>query len=91
MDEERARNIIADELLKTVPRSPVIKKGFFAGGYLKNLWSKKPSGQLVTEDKVRAVVESGSKTLIIPEKSIITPLARELIDEKGMRIVYEKS
>ena len=91
MDEEKIRNIIADELLKAAPREPAVKRGFFAGGYLNNFRRKNPSRPLVTEEKVRSAVKSGAKTVRIPENSIITPLAREMIDEKGMRIVYEKS
>jgi len=89
--EERIRNIIADELLKYVPRGRKIKKGFFAGDYLRNLGVRKESSILITEELVREALKSGSRTLAIPEKSIITPLAREMIDEKNIRLVYERS
>ena len=86
---DRVRNIITDEILKNVPKRKEIKKGFFAGRYLKSFRQHSPSRFLATEVFVRRAVSRGERELRIPGGAIITPLARELIDEKNLKVNYE--
>lgn len=91
MDKERLENLIFDELLKLNPKEKNIKRGFFAGDYLRGL-SPKASGsvRLVTENDVREFLKTGSRVLSVPGGAIITPLARELMDEKNVKVEYER-
>lgn len=87
--EERIKDIITDEVLKYIPRERPVKKGFFAGSYLKNFRRSASLKFLATEDFVRQAVVRGARELCVPEGTIITPLARELLDEKNMKVNYE--
>ncbi len=88
--EDRVRNIITDEILKSVPRGKEIKKGFFAGVYLKSFKGRTPARFLATEAFVKSAVSRGERVLSIPVGAMITPLARELIDEKNLKVNYER-
>jgi len=85
----RVRNIIIDEILKNVPKLKKIKKGFFAGSYLKSFRRQPPARFLATEAFVSRALAGGSRELRVPRGAIITPLARELIDEKSLKVNYE--
>jgi len=87
--EERIKNIITDEVLKYIPGEKPVKKGFFAGSYLKGFRGAASLRFLATEDFVRRAVSQGARELRVPERTIITPLARELLDEKNMKVNYE--
>jgi hypothetical protein len=89
MEEHRIRNIIIDEILKNVKKEKKIKKGFFAGDYLKNLNKRKSEKILITEEFVKNFLKTGGKILKIPKNVIITPLAKELIEERNLKISYE--
>ncbi len=89
MDEDRIKNIIIDEVLKNVEKEKKIKRGFFAGPYLKNLSKRKSTRLLVTEEYVKKFLATGNRLLTIPKSAIITPLARELIEEANIKVSYE--
>ncbi|MCD6413107.1 MAG: hypothetical protein J7L54_03060 [Elusimicrobia bacterium] len=89
MNDSRVKNIIIDEILKKVEKEKKIKTGFFAGEYLKNFGRKKSGRILITEEFVRNFLKTGGVLLTIPKSAIITPLARELIEEGNIKISYE--
>ena len=43
---------------------------------------------LITESMVRKVIREGSLTMKIPDRALITPAARLLMDEKGIGLTY---
>ncbi|MCD6423324.1 MAG: hypothetical protein J7L42_04340 [Elusimicrobia bacterium] len=88
--DERIKNIIIDEILKNIPKERNIKRGFFAGDYIRILQKKRATeSNLITEEIARGFLKKGIKTIKISRKTIITPLARELFEEKGVKISYE--
>jgi len=92
MDKERLENLIFDELLKISPKRKNIKSGFFAGDYLRNMAAKAAVGRpLVTENNVSEFVKTGARIMVLRKGAIITPLAAELIDEKNIKVEYERS
>ena len=92
MDKERLENLIFDELLAISPKQKNVKRGFFAGDYLRNMTAKAAGGRpLVTENNVREFLKTGARILKLRKGAIITPLARELIDERTIKVEYERS
>ena len=87
--EDRIELIISDEILKHSAKEKKVKRGFFAGKYLMTGQDKPKEKILITEDFVKSFLRRGSKVLSISGKTIITPLAREMLDENNIRIVYE--
>jgi len=88
--DERIKNIIIDEILKNIPKEKNVKRGFFAGEYIKTLQRKRLiEKNLITEEIAGEFLKKGIKTIKISRKTILTPLARELLEEKGVKISYE--
>jgi len=91
MDKDHLENLIFDELLKLNPKEKNIKRGFFAGDYLRNLWpGASGSVRLVTENDVRTFLDTGARIMTVPAGAIITPLARDLWDETNIKVEYER-
>ncbi len=92
MNKERLENLIFDELLAINPKQKNIKRGFFAGDYLRNMAPKASAGRaLVTENYVREFLKTGARIMMLRRGAIITPLALELIDENSIKVEYERS
>ena len=92
MDKERLENLIFEELLRISPKQKNIKRGFFAGDYLRNMAVKAEVGRpLVTENNVSEFLKTGARIMVLRKGAIITPLAAELIDEKNIKVEYERS
>ncbi|MEA2081366.1 MAG: hypothetical protein U9O97_01290 [Elusimicrobiota bacterium] len=92
MDKDRLENLIFDELLSESPKQKNIKRGFFAGDYLRNMGHRAAEGcVLVTENDVREFLKTGARTMKMSRGAIITPLARELIDANSLKVENERS
>ena len=61
MDQESLKNIILDELLKLTPKESNVKKGFFAGSYLRDFKNRHGANSLVTEQYVQEFLKTGSR------------------------------
>ncbi|MBA3064974.1 hypothetical protein KJ633_04010 [bacterium] len=92
MDKERLENLVFDELLAISPKQKNIKRGFFAGNYLRNMAYQRPfSRALVTEADVREFLKTGARVMAMKKGSIITPLAVEMIDANFIKVEYERA
>ena len=90
--EKEIIDVIADEMADDLAggRAALHKSGFFT----KDKWIKSHSTfttkkNLITEFEVRKIIVKGAKTLRISKDTIIGPLALEIIQEKGIKIVRE--
>ncbi|HAX61755.1 MAG TPA: hypothetical protein DCX95_04230 [Elusimicrobia bacterium] len=90
--EKEIIDVIADEMADGLPVGGVssYKSGFFT----KDKWLKSHSTitakkNLITEFEIRKIIVTGAKTLRISKDTIIGPLALEIIQEKGIKILRE--
>ena len=90
--EKEIIDVIADEMADKMSGGSVAlyKSGFFT----KDKWIKSQSTlttkkNLITEFEVRKIIVAGAKTLRISKDTIIGPLALEIIQEKGIKILRE--
>jgi hypothetical protein len=64
------------------------KSGFFADGkYINSYSSLKNNRKLVTEYELRQALKDGSGAIEVPEDAIIGPVALEMIQEKGIKVI----
>jgi len=92
MLEKLLADTAVDILLEEVnsDREPVttVKRGFFVREpYIKSSSRLAGTRKLITEAYVKKLVREGFRRLELPEKAIITPSARLLIEEKGITVV----
>ncbi|MBI5573416.1 MAG: hypothetical protein HY919_02525 [Elusimicrobia bacterium] len=98
--EKEIIDVIADEMAGKMSGGSVAlyppddrragKSGFFT----KDKWLKSHSTlttkkNLITEFEVRKIIVVGAKTLEISKDTIIGPLALEIIQEKGIKIIRQ--
>ncbi|MDO8734386.1 MAG: hypothetical protein Q7K21_04435 [Elusimicrobiota bacterium] len=92
--EKEIIDVIADEMADKMSSGSVAlyKSGFFT----RDKWIKSYSTStlttkknLITEFEVRKIIIAGAKTLRISKDAIIGPLALEIIQEKGIRVIKE--
>ncbi|PKM92863.1 MAG: hypothetical protein CVU80_01115 [Elusimicrobia bacterium HGW-Elusimicrobia-4] len=88
--EREIVDVIADEMADDLAGVGVAsyKSGFFT----KDKWLKSHSTltakkNLITEFEIKKIIIAGAKTLKISKNTIIGPLALEIIQEKGIRIL----
>ncbi|PIU83680.1 MAG: hypothetical protein COS68_02725 [Elusimicrobia bacterium CG06_land_8_20_14_3_00_38_11] len=90
--EKEIIDVIADEMADK--RSGENITSYKSGFFTKDKWIKSRSTlttkkNLITEFEVRKIIVAGSKTLKISKNTIIGPLALEIIQEKGIKILRE--
>lgn len=92
IDEKDIIDVIAGEIAdkKTENKNISYKSGFFTKGvWLKSYSTLATEKKLITESDIRKIIAAGSRTLKISRKTIIGPLALEVIQEKGIKVVRE--
>lgn len=92
IDEKDIIDLIAGELAnkKTENENVPYKSGFFTkGGWIKSYSTLVTEKKLITESDIRKIIAAGSRTLKISPKTIIGPLALEIIQEKGIKVIRE--
>jgi len=67
---------------------------YYSGFYLKEKfiksWTSLPKGRpLLTEYELKQLIKNGEKEIRIQKNTIISPLAYEIIQEKGIKIIRE--
>ena len=67
------------------------KKGFFLKKPALYSWRKPslPQVRLVTEDEVRSWVRAGQRRVFLTKGTLLTPLARELAQEKDLEVRFD--
>ena len=67
---------------------PVAKYGFFLKEKYINSSTSLPKGRIFyTEREIRQMIKGGVREITVPANAIISPLAQETLNEKGIRVV----
>jgi len=83
-------DVIAGDKNIPVSGAHAYKSGFYTQEkWIKSYSSLKSKKKLITEFDVRAAVKSGAVTMKIPKDAIVGPLALEIIQEKGIKLLRE--
>ena len=64
--------------------------GFYTEDRFIKSWTALPKGRpFISEYQVRNLIKDGVKEIRVPRNAIISPLAQDTLQEKGIRIVFE--
>ncbi|MFN3966209.1 MAG: hypothetical protein ACK4JE_00720 [Endomicrobiia bacterium] len=94
LKEEDIVDIISDILLMQKDKKEEPKSKYYTGFFLKEKfiksWTSLPKGRpLLTEYELKQLIKRGEKEIKINKNTIISPLAQEIIQEKGIKIIRE--
>ncbi|MFH2069626.1 MAG: hypothetical protein ABIJ11_00240 [Elusimicrobiota bacterium] len=65
-------------------------RGFYMEERFIKSWTALPKGRpFISEYQVRDLIKDGAKEIRVPGNAIISPLAQDTIQEKGIRVVFE--
>ena len=68
--------------------APLPKRGFFAREkYIKSSATLPKGRRFITEYEVKQMLRGGAVEITVPCNAIISPLAQEVLSEKGIRVV----
>ncbi len=80
-------DIICEKNISPAGEKAGHRKGFFMQKpYLPSKSYLKNTGSLITYEVVEKEVNKGASVIRLPEKAIVTPMAKLLIEEKGLRV-----
>ena len=64
--------------------------GFYTEERFIKSWTSLPKGRpFISEYHLKNLIKDGAKEIRVPGNAIISPLAQDTIQEKGIRIVFE--
>jgi len=83
-------DVLAEDKIMPLSESSAYKSGFYTQEkWIKSYSSLKSKKKFIAESDVRIAVKTGAGTLKIPKDAIIGPLALEIIQEKGIKLIRE--
>jgi len=83
-------DVLAENNTVVAGKTSAFKSGFFTKEkWIKSYSSLESKKKLITESDVKAAVKNGAGNLKIPKDAIIGPLALEIIQEKGIKLIRE--
>ena len=95
MTEDDIVEIVADTLKKSKEEMSTEKQkppylGFYPKEKFIKSYTSLPKGRpLLTEYELKQKIKNGAKEIRVTKNTIISPLAQEIIQEKGIKVIME--